>query len=109
MASLNELAALAANDNLRNKVCAGLLVIAEEVRVEDAATTNHAERVVLSARVLRSPTQFAGVFVRAMLAYNASVPAGTIQSIADAADDTGDNAILNAIRGAWNIIALHGV
>jgi len=85
MAAYEDLYKLAANTNLQQRT----MVAAEKQAVliveEDAATANHANRLIWAASVLREPSSAAKAMLNAVLAINSELTTEQILGASDAA------------------------
>lgn len=84
MATYNELRALFANDDLRNRIEVAVIIAAESVRTEDAGTTNHANRLTWAKAAFSSPRGVAEQMLMALLAANNEATVAQITEATDA-------------------------
>jgi len=95
MATYTELRQLFASGDLKNKVEVACIVAAETIRNEEAATDNHANRLLWAKAAFRNPNAIRDQMLMALLAANKSatvseitgVDDATLQSLVDAAVD----------------------
>lgn len=98
MATYKELYDLASNSELRNRVTIACTLAAYAINGEDAATANHANRLIWAARVFASPGAEADRMYPVILAANAAATVAQITGATDAA-------ILTAVQGVINLFA----
>lgn len=98
MATYIEIFDLASNAALRNRVTIACLVAAQAVVVENASTTNHANRLLWAKDVFVDPLGMGQKMLMACLAANAGLTVAQITSAADAA-------LLTAVQNAINVFA----
>lgn len=99
MATYAELLQAAGNSTLLSKIRVACIVAAEEVRTENVATANHAERLVWAKAVFESPELEADRMLWAVLAQNRAAP---LASIVGADDAT----VQGAVDAAVNVFAV---
>ena len=92
MATYSELYDLAFYPDLLHRAIVAVVLLAEEVRTEDPATANHAERLALAKRALANPDGIARQLLWIMLAQNKDFTVEQIQ----AASDTNIQSAVNA-------------
>ena len=85
MATLLELRGLLRDNVLHQKVEAAVLIAANAIRVEAAATANHANRLVWAKQAFASPVSKVEGMLSAVLSANASATVAQIQGASDAA------------------------
>lgn len=95
MATLSELWTLLEDPSLKEKVSAACLIAAEAIRVEDAGTANHANRLLWARKVLEDPVKAGDDMLKAVLAANASAPLASITGASDSTIQTAVNAAVN--------------
>lgn len=98
MATYKELYDLTANSELKNLVTVACTVAAYAVNGEDAATPNHANRLIWAARVFADPAAEAQRMYPMILAANAGATVAQITGAADAD-------ILVSVQGVINLFA----
>ena len=98
MATLIELDGLLGSPTLLARLKGAVLVAADTVRQESAATVNHANRATWAAGVFRDPAAAAQLMLPAVLAAN---NAASVAQIGAATD----SAIVTAVLGAIDIVA----
>lgn len=98
MATYTELALIATNNTLLDKITSATAVQAEAVRNESGATTNHANRMTWAKQTLSDPKDMARKMTWAILAQN---QAATNAQILAATDAT----ILAAVAAAVDVFA----
>jgi len=95
MATYTELRTLINDGTLKDKVSIALLIASEAIRVEDAGTANHANRLKWAKKVLQDPDGNADDVLRSLLAQNASASVATITGASDATIQTAVNNSVN--------------
>jgi len=88
MAAYSDLYQLFANSSLRNKIRVAVIVAAESIRNEDAATDNHANRLVWAAATFASPNAAADKMLMALLASNKDEETSAILGATDSVIQT---------------------
>ena len=88
MATYEELFGLRNNSALKNKVTSAVVIAAETVMNESAATDNHANRAIWAKAVFANPTAEANRMFWAVLAANNGAAVGAITGASDAAIQT---------------------
>lgn len=95
MATYAELFDLRADSALRNRIAVACVVAAEAIRSEDAATANHANRLLWAKAVFANPVGEAERMLWAVLAANKALSEAQIKGASDAAVQTAVNAAVN--------------
>ena len=95
MASYDEIRALFANDDLKNKIEVAVIVAAEEIRSEDAGTANHTNRVLWAKGAFNDPRGCASKMLMAVLAANKALATSQIIAASDEAIQANVNAAIN--------------
>jgi len=95
MATYTELRTLINDGTLKDKVSIALLIASEAIRVEDAGTANHANRLKWAKKVLQDPDGNADDVLRSLLAQKASASVATITGASDATIQTAVNNSVN--------------
>ena len=95
MATYAEIRQLFSNSDLRNKVDVAVVVAAETIRVEDAGTDNHANRLVWAEQAFASPRGKSTEMLMAILAANKDLTTTQILGAADAAVQAKVDAAIN--------------
>ena len=88
MATYLEIRQLFNDSDLYNKIQVASTIAAEAIRVEDAATDNHANRLLWAKSAFESPNAVAKKMIMAVLAGNADLTVAQIQGATDAAIQT---------------------
>lgn len=101
MATLAELASLQRDvgSGLRDRVTMACLLVAEQIRTEAPATTNHANRMLWARSVFNDPVTVGGSMLWAVLAQNAGFSVSQIVNANDAA-------VQAAVASAVDVFAL---
>jgi len=99
MATLQEVFDLKSSSSLRNRVAVALAAAAEDVRTEEAATANHAERFAWAVNLLASANGPEAEAQRAMWVF---LQNATIQTSGEASTD---NDIQFVVNGLVNFLA----
>ena len=94
-----EIYALRSTDDLKHRVQVACWIAAEVIRTEDAATANHASRLLWAADVLTFGAGKAEQMLCAVLAANNALTVAQIQGASDAAIQT-------AVNNAVDLVAL---
>ena len=84
MASYTELYDLNNNSGLQNKLVIAVVVAADAIRTESAATPLHAERLAWAKEAIRSPEEMAKRCLWAALAQNKALTTAQIVGASDA-------------------------
>jgi uncharacterized membrane protein len=95
MATYIELRQLFGNGDLLNRIEVACIVAAETIQTEDAATVNHANRVLWAASVFSQSRPWAEKMLMALLAANR---AATVQDITGATDETLQTLVNNTVN-----------
>ena len=98
MATYTEIAAIANNNVLLDKLSTAVAIQADVIRQEAGATTNHANRMLWAKASLQDPRSMAAKMTWAVLAQNAANTDAQIRAATDAA-------ILGAIAAAVDVFA----
>lgn len=83
MATYQELFNLGSDSAFRNKVSVAVCVAADGIRVEDAATTNHDNRLIWAKQALENPRSVAQNMHFAILVANKAASVAQIQGATD--------------------------
>lgn len=95
MATYAELFGLRSEDAIRNRIAVACVVAANGIRLEDAGTANHANRLTWAAAVFADPEAEAERMLWAVLAQNASATVAQILSASDAEVQVAVDAAVN--------------
>jgi hypothetical protein len=95
MATYAELLTASSHEVLNNKIRVAVVIAAEVVRTENAATANHANRLIWARGVFVDPDREARRMVWAVLAQNAGATYAQIVGASDAAVQTAVNAAVD--------------
>ena len=95
MATYLELRSLFRHGELRNRIEVACIITAEAIRVEDANTPNHDNRLIWAKAAFNSTTSIRDGMLKALLAANKDEDVATITGVADSALQTLVNAIVN--------------
>lgn len=98
MATYAELFDLRGNSALLNRISSAIAIQSEVIRNENAATANHANRLIWAKQAFQNPEVKAREMVWAILAANAAATTAQITGATDAA-------ILSAVAAAVDIFA----
>lgn len=98
MATYTDLYEIANNNTLLDKFTAAVAVQAENIRTENGATTNHANRLIWAKQAFTDPRAMALKMTWPILAQNAGVTKAQILAASDAA-------ILTAVASAVDVFA----
>lgn len=98
MASYAELTSIVGTGVLRDRLTAAVAVQAEVVRVENGATTNHANRLLWAKTALTDPQSMANKMIWAVMAQNVAATKAQIESATDAQ-------LLSAVASTVDIFA----
>lgn len=98
MATLIEIKSLFTDPTLGDKVEAACVIVAEEIRAENNATTNHANRLIWAKTVWNNSGGARDAMLKALLGANNAVPLASITGASD-------SAILTAVRAAVDVFA----
>lgn len=98
MASYQELFDVSSNTALLNRITAAVAIQAEAVRVENPATTNHANRLIWAKEAFSDPAGMAKRMMWAILAQNVAFSQAQILAANDAA-------VLTAVANAVDVFA----
>lgn len=98
MATYSELALIATNNTLLDKITAACAIQAEVVRNENGATSNHANRLTWAKQTFSDPRAMAAKMTWAILAQNQSATNAQIVAASDAT-------ILTAVAAAVDVFA----
>jgi hypothetical protein len=98
MATYFELLTAAGNDDLNRRIRVAVIVAAEKIRTESAATPNNANRLIWARETFLSPDTAAARILPAVLAQNR---AATLAAIIGADDAT----VQTAVDAAVNVFA----
>lgn len=98
MATLLELWALLTDGTLAQKVSAACLVVAEQIRVEDSGTANHANRLLWAKSALQDPVKAGSDLLPALLGANSALTQAQIVGASDPA-------VITAVSNAVDIFA----
>jgi len=101
MATLTELKSLFTDPVLGDKIEAACVIVAEEIRVENTGTTNHAERVLWAKQVWANSAGSRDSMLKALLGTSNGLAVASITGASDAA-------ILAAVRNAVNVFVTGG-
>ncbi len=95
MATYQELRDLFTHGELRNKIEVACIVAAEAIRVEDAGTENHVNRLVWARAAFSNPNSIRDQMLMALLASNKDTAVAAITGVSDAALQTLVDAAVN--------------
>ncbi len=98
MATYAELADIATNNNLLDKITSAVAIQAEVVRNESGGTTNHTNRMIWAKSAFSDPRSMAQKMTWPILAQNQATPKANILAATDAA-------ILSAVALAVDVFA----
>lgn len=98
MATYAELTSIVGAGTLRDRLTAAIAVQAEVVRIENGATTNHANRLIWAKLALAEPQAWANKMIWAVMAQNASATKAQIENATDAQ-------LLSAVANTVDIFA----
>lgn len=98
MATYTELALIASNNTLLDKITAAVAIQAEAIRTEAGATTNHANRFIWAKAAFSDPRAMAIRLTWPILAQNQAATNAQILAATDAA-------ILTAVAAAVDVFA----
>lgn len=100
MATYAELLTASENEALRQKIRVAVVIAAETVRTESAATTNHALRLAWAKDVYQNPDNHVRQMIWAVLAQNKGATLGQITGAADATVQTAVDAAVDVFATA---------
>jgi hypothetical protein len=95
MATYLELRQLYGNGDLLNRIEVAAIIAADAVRVEDAGTTNHANRLLWAKATFTSSRSVAEQMLKALLAANKDL---TVAQLTGATDASLQTAVNNAVN-----------
>lgn len=95
MASYTELFDLIQDSDLRNKVAVAVGVAADTIRVEDAGTANHANRVIWAKGAFSDPMAEAEKMLWAVVSANSGQTIANIQGASDVSIQTNVDAVVD--------------
>jgi hypothetical protein len=90
-----ELKALFNHSDLFDKMQVACTIAAEAIRVEDAGTANHVNRLLWAKRAFTSPVDVSRQMLMSILASNAALTVSQIVAASDSAIQTKVNAAVN--------------
>jgi len=95
MATYEELFNLRNDTAFRNKVAVAIGVAADAIRVEDAGTANHANRLIWAKQALENPGRMAEQVHFSVLIANKAATVSAIQSATDSAIQANVDAVID--------------
>jgi hypothetical protein len=98
MATYTELRQIFGHGDLLNRVEVACIVAAEKVRVEDAGTANHANRLLWDKATFSSSRRVAELMLMSLLAANRVLTTAQLTGVAD-------ESLQTAVDGAVNLFA----
>ena len=99
MATYTELANLAGNNILLDRIAVAITIAADAIVSEDVATANHANRLVWAKSAFSNPAAQAKPILNALLAANKGASEAQIIASTDAAIQTNVNAVIDIFAG----------
>ena len=95
MAEYKDLFDILNNSTFRNRVAVAVCVAADTIRTEDAATDNHANRIIWAKQAFQNPGSVAGIVIRAVIIANKTAATEAILGASDSAIQTNVDAVVD--------------
>ena len=95
MATYQELFNLHSNSELRNKIAVAICVAADDIRIEDGAVENHANRIIWAKQAFANPIGMADQMLTSIIISNRAAEVGAILGATDAAIQSAVDAVVD--------------